>query len=105
MEQTEILETLKKLKSLYDAEGVKIIGLFGSYAQNKADIHSDIDIAYALDYRKFSEKYYDGFSKILKIQAIKEELEQALHSKVDFISLDSSNHAFTERIKKEMIYV
>jgi len=105
MGQTEILETLKKLKSLYDAEGVKIIGLFGSYAQNNADIHSDIDIAYTLDHSKFSQKYYDGFSKVLKIQAIKEELECILHAKVDFISLDSSNQAFTEHIKKEMIYV
>ena len=105
MGQTEILETLKKLKSLYHTDGVEIVGLFGSYAQNNADIHSDIDIAYALDHHKFSQKHHDGFSKILKIQAIKEELEHALHSKVDFISLDSSNHAFTKHIKKEMIYV
>jgi len=105
MEREKILETLKKLKSLYRPEGVEIIGLFGSHAHGNADAYSDIDVAYALHHDQFSQKYHDGFSKILKIQAIKEELENALHTKVDFISLDSSNHAFTEQIKKEMIYV
>lgn len=105
MEREKILETLKKLKSLYRSEGVEIVGLFGSHAQGNADIYSDIDIAYALNHNQFSKKYHDGFSKILKIQAIKEELENVLQSKVDFISLDSSNHTFTEQIKKEMIYV
>lgn len=105
MKQSEILETLKKIKPFYQNEGIEIIGLFGSYAHNCADIYSDIDIAYSLNHHQFSKKYHDGFSKILKIQAIKEELENVFHSKVDFISLDSSNHSFTENIKKEMIYV
>lgn len=105
MEQKKILETLKKLKAHYQSEGIEIIGLFGSYAQNSADTYSDIDIAYALHHEKFSQKYHDGFSKILKIQAIKEEIEHELHTKVDFISLDSSNQTFTEHVKKEMIYV
>ena len=56
-----LLSMLKRLKPKYEREGIVILGLFGSYAQNKQTPFSDIDIIYHLDYEKFSQKYQDGF--------------------------------------------
>ncbi len=84
--QKKILSTLKKLKPMYESEGVLLLGLFGSYAQNKQTSFSDIDIVYHLNYDKFSQKYKDGFSKLLRLDEIKKDLENRFKTKVDFIS-------------------
>ena len=81
----EIISTLKKLKPKYEKEGLVILGLFGSYAKNSADQFSDIDIAYRMDYNRFSKFYKDGFSKLLRLEEIKKELEQKMNAKVDFV--------------------
>ena len=81
----EILKQLHNLKEKYKEDGIEIYALFGSYAKDCYDEFSDIDIAYKIDYEKFSKKYKDGFSKLLKLQSIKEELEKTFHKKVDFV--------------------
>ncbi len=81
----EIIEKLNHLKKRYSDEGVIIYALFGSYAKDSQDKYSDIDISYKLDYNKFSQKYQDGFSKLLRLRAIKEELEKEFKRKVDFV--------------------
>ena len=86
MTKNEIILKLKELKPIYEKEGIIIIGLFGSYAKNQQTEDSDIDIAYKLDYDKFSQKYKDGFSKLLRIDDIKNELYEIFKIKVDFVS-------------------
>jgi len=54
MKQSEILSKLKELKPTYEKEGLILLGLFGSYAQDTQTKFSDIDLAYKLDYDKFS---------------------------------------------------
>ena len=105
MNKESILIKLKEQKSIYEKDGISIIGLFGSFANNKNDKYSDIDIAYSIDYPLFTKKFSDGFSKILKLEDIKNELEALFHKKIDFVSLNSSNKTFIEHIKKELIYV
>lgn len=97
MTKIEILKTLQSLKSKYEQEGLSLIGLFGSYAKETYTKHSDIDIAYRIDYNKFSKKYKDGFSKILRIDSIKEELESKFHTKVDLVP-DTNKKIFTGMI-------
>ncbi|MFW9618298.1 MAG: nucleotidyltransferase family protein [Sulfurospirillum sp.] len=80
-----LLSMLKRLKPKYEREGIVILGLFGSYAQNKQTPFSDIDIIYHLDYEKFSQKYQDGFSKLLRLDEIKQDLENQLKTRVDFV--------------------
>ena len=75
MNKNEILNKLKELKPIYQNEGLEILGVFGSYAKETNTKYSDIDIAYKLDYDKFSKKYIGGFSKILRIDEIKDELK------------------------------
>ena len=95
----EILNQLKKLKPIYEKEGLILLGLFGSYAKNKQTKFSDIDIAYKLDYDKFSQKYIGGFSKLLRIDDIKKELQNIFKKQIDLVP--DSNKV----IIKDLIYV
>jgi hypothetical protein len=52
-----------------------------------------------LDYEKFSVKYRDGFSKLLRIDDIRDELQKEFNSKVDFVP-DTNKKIF-----KDIIYV
>jgi len=99
MDKKEILETLAKLKPLYAKDGIEIIGLFGSYAKDTQNRFSDIDVVYKLDYGKFSQKYKDGFSKILKLDEIKQELQTTFKKPIDFIPNKNKS------ILKGLIYV
>ena len=99
MNKNEILNKLKELKPIYQNEGLEILGVFGSYAKETNTKNSDIDIAYKLDYDKFSKKYIGGFSKILRINEIKDELKAIFKTEVDFVS-DSN-----KKIMKDLIYV
>ena len=94
---------LKNIKQRYLSEGFEIVGVFGSYARGNEDIFSDIDIAYRLDHNKFFKD--DAFKKLLRIEAIKEELELNFQKKVDIISLNSNNQRLNESIKKEIVLI
>jgi len=83
--KSEILSKLKELKPQYEQEGLILLGLFGSYAKDTQTRFSDIDVAYRIDYDKFSQKYKDGFSKLLKIDSIKKELEDIFKTKIDLV--------------------
>ncbi|KIM09436.1 MAG: hypothetical protein KU28_02155 [Sulfurovum sp. PC08-66] len=99
MQKDDIVSELQRLKPLYAQEGLILIGLFGSYAKNQQSTLSDIDIAYRLDYPRFSQKYRDGFSKILRIESIKEELQKIFQTKIDFVSQSNRD------ILEDIIYV
>jgi predicted nucleotidyltransferase len=96
-DKNSILSTLKKLKPIYEKEGLVLLGLFGSYARDTQTRFSDIDIAYKIDYDKFSSKYKDGFSKILRIDEIKKELQETFHTRVDLVP-DSNKSILKELI-------
>jgi len=85
MNKNEILSKLKELKPRYEKEGLILLGLFGSYAENKQTKFSDIDVAYKLDYDKFSQKYKGGFAKLLRIDDIKKELQSIFKTPIDLI--------------------
>jgi len=89
-QKSEILSTLKELKPTYEKEGLILLGLFGSYAKDTQTKFSDIDIAYKLDYDKFSLKYKDGFAKLLRIEDIKKELQTLFKTPIDLVP-DTTN--------------
>jgi len=99
MKKEEILNKLKELKPIYQKEGLEILGVFGSYAKDTNTKYSDIDIAYKLDYEQFSKRYIGGFSKLIRLDEIKEELQSIFKKEVDFVS-DSN-----KKIMKGLIYV
>ena len=81
----EIYEKLLELKKTYSKEGINIIGIFGSYKDNSFDDFSDIDISYKINYPLFFSKYKDGFSQILRIEEIKNEISKKLNKKIDLV--------------------
>lgn len=99
LQKNDIILKLKELKPKYAQEGLILLGLFGSYARDNQNDFSDIDIVYKLDYDKFSQKYKDGFSKILRIDDIKNELQRTFKTKIDFVP-DSN-----KEILKDIVYV
>lgn len=104
-ETKEIVDHLRRIKTRYASEGLWIVGVFGSFATGLHDRFSDVDIAYKLDPEVFSRQYPDGFSKLFRLHEVKENLQALLHKKVDLVSIGSTDTAFVDHIKKEMIYV
>ena len=98
IEKDKILVKLKEVKEKYHVEGLNLLGIIGSYAKDEADEFSDIDILYELDYDKFSKSYKDGFSKLLRIDEIKKELESIFKKRVDLVPKK-------EKLLKELVYV
>ncbi|MFA6789227.1 MAG: nucleotidyltransferase domain-containing protein [Arcobacteraceae bacterium] len=99
LQKNEIVSKLQELKPKYEQEGLILLGLFGSFAKDNQNAFSDIDIAYKLDYDKFSQKYKDGFSKLLRIDDIKSELEHTFKTKIDFVP-DTN-----KKLLKDIVYV
>jgi len=97
IDKTTIMQELKNLKPLYEDEGLILVGLFGSYAKDEQNSFSDIDIAYKMDYEKFSQKYKDGFSKLLRIDDIKNNLTKRFNTKVDLVP-DTNKKLFDKLI-------
>lgn len=94
MTKEDILDFLKthkqELKSKYNVEQ---IGLFGSYARDEATSTSDIDI-----FVKMPPKLFD-------MVAIKEQIEEKLHAKVDIVREHKNmKPLFVEMIHKDLIY-
>jgi len=83
--KSEILLKLQELKPTYEKEGLILLGLFGSYAKDTQTKFSDIDVAYKLDYDKFSLNYKGGFAKLLRIDAIKAELQAIFKTPIDLV--------------------
>ena len=100
-----ITSLISEKKQQYMLEGFEIIGIFGSYARGNTNKYSDVDIAYKLDFDTFDKQFKGGFSKLLRIEEIKDELQKLLHLKVDLISMNSDNVRFKKRIEKDMLYV
>ncbi len=99
MSKDDIILKLKEIKPTYEKEGLILLGLFGSYAKNTQTKFSDIDLAYRLDYEKFSSKYKDGFSKILRIDDIKKELQYIFKTPIDLVPDNNQS------ILKDLVHV
>ena len=97
-----ILNYLKEIKPELERYGIEKVGLFGSFATNRENVYSDIDIAIKKKSGFFQEySAYDYFEIVSKL---KNKIRLALHRNSDVFDLDS-DAKFTETIQKEMIYV
>ena len=95
MNKEIILKTLRKFKEDNKEKYHLIkIGIFGSYAKNKENENSDIDVVVQL-------LNQDLFELI----GIKQELEQKFHKNIDIVSYREKMNAFLrDRINNEAIY-
>ena len=76
------LEKFKRIKKELLKEGFIIEGVVGSFA--RGENYNDIDIVYSVD-KDFLAKY-GGFGSVIRINEIKESLENFLNCKVDLIA-------------------
>ncbi len=95
MGKDDILTILREKKEfLQSSYGVDKIGLFGSYAKNKATETSDIDI-----YVEFNNKTFDNVAGLWNY------LEELYQKKVDLIHKHKNNNKIIlENIQKEVVY-
>jgi len=95
MTKTEILNELSNHKSYIQKKfEVDKIGLFGSYAKDKQDENSDIDI-----YVEFKNKTFDNLAGLWNY------LEELYHKKIDlFHKHKNNNKIIISNIQKDVIY-
>ena len=103
MDKSEIIEKLKLLKPRFQKEGLLLLGLFGSYAQDKATDESDIDILYDVN-KDFLEKY-KGFASASKILEVQKELTDLFHTKVELTSPSGLSKNIQNEIFDKAVYV
>ncbi len=101
----QIERILAHAKHRYREEGIELLGIFGSYAEGRADSYSDIDIAYRTNRTLFDRTFQGGFAKLLRLSEIKQELEKLLKRRIDLVSIDHGNQRFKEEIERNMICV
>ena len=103
LQRHNILEILKQQQQLFESEGVKILGLFGSYARNEATDRSDIDVL--IETTPTFLKNHIGFHAFSRLEELKKILEEKLHKNVDFADKTSLGKLGKEYILKSSIYV
>ncbi len=81
--------------------GIQLVGFFGSYARGTQDSYSDVDITYRIDHNVFYKD--NAFKKLIALEEIKKELEDALHHRVDLIPVNTNNILLQESLQKEQI--
>lgn len=103
MTKDEIINKLKLFKPIFSKEGVELLGLFGSYANNNATSSSDIDILVETT-PKFLEKY-KGFRAFSKLDEFKELLSSEFKKDIDLVDKQGLLQHNNEYILKKTIYV
>ena len=102
MQKENILIYLSQIKNDLLSHGIKKIGLFGSFAKDKADSFSDIDIAIQIKEDYLDE--YDVWEYFNLIESIKKMLLIKFSRKVDVYDIDSTGN-IKDSISKDIIYV
>ncbi len=91
----EIETTLRESKPyLYEKYPIKSLAIFGSYARNEQNDHSDLDLLV-----EFNDKIGIRFIDLA------DELEQLLGFKVDLVSKRGIKQKYMEVIQSQLIYV
>lgn len=104
MTKEYILDKIKELKPFYEKEGLILLGLFGSYANNEANEKSDIDILYEIKIEKFSEKD-PGFTAFSRLKNIKDELKEVFKTEIDLCAKNGLSRTGEKYILGNVIYV
>jgi len=104
LDKYEIISKIKKVKPVYEKEGLILLGLFGSYAKDEANNSSDIDLLYKINPELFlkNHKGFTGFSRILDI---KDELKEIFNKDVDLCTINGNSRTFDKYALKDAIYV
>jgi len=101
LKQKEIIDYLQQYNAERLPSGIQLVGLFGSYARGTQDSYSDVDVTYRIDHDIFYKD--NAFKKLIALEEIKEDLEHALHYRVDLIPANTKNVLLQTSLEKEQI--
>ena len=99
----ELLEKIRRQKSLLAEEGFEIVGIFGSYARGEETEESDLDLLYEIK-PPFLERY-GGFEAFAQLNAIRDRLSEALGKRIDLATVNHRSRTFREYAMRDVIYV
>ena len=99
-----ILKYLSELKPYLQKDGIKEIGLFGSYAKDYADENSDIDIVILADKKEFLERL-NAFKALNYLNNLRKQISKKFHKSVDICDFYSEQKMKEDKIVKGAIYV
>ncbi|MBE2984088.1 nucleotidyltransferase domain-containing protein [Campylobacter sp. RM9344] len=85
-----ILEYLKELKPTLAKDGIKKIGLFGSYAKDEVETNSDIDIVVLVNKQMLVKK--GAFKTAGYFNALKDKISNKFNKSVDLCSIFSQEN-------------
>jgi len=97
-----IIEYLTEIKPALLNDGIITLALFGSFATNKENAYSDIDIAIAKKENFLKEN--SSYSYFDIVNDIKSKIQRKFHRNIDIFDLDS-NSPLKNSIKKDLLYV
>lgn len=98
-----ILNKLKDINPSIEKDGIKLLGLFGSYSRNEATQNSDIDILIETT-PLFLEKY-KGLRAFTKLEELKTNLEKIFQKNVDIVDKQGLIQKNNTYILNKAIYV
>jgi len=99
----EILLQLKMLQPEFEKENIKLLGLFGSYALDKATEDSDIDIL--IETTPEFLKKYRGFKAFSKLEDFRKILKNTFSKEIDIIDKQGLLQHNNSHILNKAIYV
>lgn len=99
----DILQFLKALKPSLEKNGIVEIGLFGSFAKDKADIASDIDI-FIKSTPHFCKTHL-GFNGLIFLDELRLKIQRHFKRSVDLCDIASFNDTKKAKILKGAVYV
>lgn len=102
--QENILNYLKKIKPELRKKGIDKLGLFGSYAKNKADIFSDIDITIECD-DDFVQKNGGGLKAIILVDKLRQDISKYFKLQVDICDTTTMSKKDKNATLQGVIYV
>ena len=103
MTHAEILSTLKKLKPHYEKEGILLLGIFGSYANNSANESSDIDIL--IETTPAFLKQHKGFRAFAELENLKTSLKAIFQKEIDIVDKQGLKQHNNHYILEKTLYV
>jgi len=105
MTQQELIEKLQMIKPVLKAEGITLLGIFGSYARDEQTSNSDVDILYDIDDPKAFAKRFGGLGAFTRLEELKHFISNTLNAKVDFVAKKGLNSVSKKYIEKDLLHV
>lgn len=95
MQRDIILKKLQTHKHELQKQGIRQLGLFGSYVRNEASATSDIDLLVEIE----------GVCGLIRFSQLQRYISDLLNQDVDLVTIDALHPALKDSILHEVIYV